>query len=66
MSGIGDELSGWAVRFIHPGFAFMKIGCFLLLQGSMVWLMVLVTRALLMSAPSAYTQSGVPPVRPVT
>jgi hypothetical protein len=65
-SGIGDELSGWGVRFVHPGFAFMKIGCFLLLQGSIVWLMVLVTRALLVDAPSAYTQGGVPPVRPVT
>ena len=65
-SGIGDELSGWAVRFLHPGFAYTKIGCFLLLQSSIVWLMVLVTRALLVGAPSAYTQGGGPPVRPVT
>jgi len=65
-SGMGDELSGWAVRFLHPDFAYLKIACFLLLQGSIFCLMVLVTRALLTSAPSAYTQSGAPPVRPVT
>ena len=54
-AGIGDELSGWAVRFLHPGFAFMKVGLFVLLQGVVLWLMVLVARALLFEAPSAYT-----------
>lgn len=65
-AGLGDELSGWAVRFLHPGFAIAKIGCFVLLQGAIGWLMVLVARALIVDAPSAYTQGGVPPVRPVT
>lgn len=65
-SGIGGELSGWGVRFLHPGFAYLKILCFLLLQGSILALMFLVTRALLSNAPSAYTQDGVRPVRPTT
>src|SRR6185295_299856 len=28
-SGIVGELSGWGVRFVHPGFAYLKIACFL-------------------------------------
>ena len=54
-SGILSELSGWGVRFVHPGFAYVKIGSFLTLQGVMLWLMLLVGRALLVDAPSAYT-----------
>lgn len=65
-SGILGELSGWGVRFVHPGFAYLKIACFLLLEGSILWLVIAVGRALLMRAPSAYTQGQGPPVRPVT
>ena len=65
-SGLGGELSGWAVRFVHPDFAYVKIACFILLQGSILCLMVLVARALFVTAPSAYSQSGAPPIRPVT
>ena len=65
-SGIVGELSGWGVRFVHPGFAYLKIACFLLLQGSILWLVIAVGRALLMRSPSAYTQGQGAPVRPVT
>ena len=34
-----DEGSGWAVRFVHPWFAWTKVGGFLLLQGSLAVLM---------------------------
>lgn len=57
VSGIGDELSGWAVRFVHPGFAFAKIGFFVLLQSVLLALMVVVGRALLFEQPSAYEDS---------
>jgi hypothetical protein len=57
VSGIGDELSGWAVRFLHPGFAYAKVGFFVLLQSVLLVLMVLVARALLFEQPSAYTES---------
>ena len=65
-SGIVGELSGWGVRFVHPGFAYLKIACFLLLQGSILWLVIAVGRALLMRSPSAYTQGQGATVRPVT
>ncbi|MEO8605021.1 MAG: hypothetical protein ABI629_20805 [bacterium] len=64
-SGIVGELSGWGVRFVSPQFAYLKIACFLALEGSILWLMIMVARALLTSAPSAYTQSNAP-ARPVT
>lgn len=57
VAGIGDELAGWAVRFVHPGFAYAKVGMFVLLQSVLLWLMVLVARALLFDMPSAYSAS---------
>jgi hypothetical protein len=33
-----DEGAGWAVRYLHPGFAWAKIAGFLLLQGSLATL----------------------------
>lgn len=56
-AGIGDELSGWAVRFVDPGFAYAKMVMFVLLQGVILWLMVLVSKALLLEQPSAYRNS---------
>jgi hypothetical protein len=62
-AGLGGELAGWGVRFVHPLFAYLKIAFFLLLEGSILFLMIVVARALLTSAPSAYAQNGVrPPV----
>lgn len=65
-SGILGELSGWGIRFLHPAFAYLKIACFLLLEGAILWLVIAVGRALLTKAPSAYTQGQGTPVRPVT
>jgi hypothetical protein len=65
VSGIAGELSGWGVRFIHPAFAYLKIGFFLTLEGVILALVIVVARALLFDEPSAYTR-GAPPVRPVT
>lgn len=64
-SAIAGEISGWAVRFVHPGFAYLKVASFLLLQGTLLWLMVCVARALLMRAPSAYAGRATPPTWPV-
>jgi hypothetical protein len=60
VAGIGDELAGWGVRFLHPGFAFAKVGFFVVLQAVLFWLMALVARALVFDQPSAYTQTGPP------
>ena len=53
-AGIVDEISGWGVRFVHPVFAYAKIFSFLSLEGVILWLMILVTRALVAETPSDY------------
>jgi hypothetical protein len=65
VSGITGELAGWGVRFVHPAFAYLKIVSFLTLEGILLWLMILVGRALLVKAPSAYAE-GVQPPKPLT
>jgi hypothetical protein len=54
VSAIADELAGWGVRFVHPAFAYVKVLAFLSLQGVLLWLMILVARALVTEAPSDY------------
>lgn len=39
-SAFGGEASGWLVRFVHPGFAFLKIACFLLFQACLGFLII--------------------------
>ncbi len=63
-SGLLGELSSWGVRFVHPLFAYTKIGCFLLLEGAILWLVIAVAYALVGGAPSAYEQSNAK-VRPL-
>lgn len=53
-SGLGGELSGWGVRFVHPAFAYFKVAFFLTLQSVVLWLMAVVGRALLLEMPSEY------------
>jgi len=53
-AAIGDELCGWGVRFVHPWFAYGKIFFFVGLEAMILWLMVLVTGALITDAPSDY------------
>ncbi len=57
-SGIGGELAGWGVRFVHPAFAYAKVGMFVTLEVVMLGLMLLVAHALITSAPSAYGRRG--------
>lgn len=47
LAAVTDELSGWFVRFIHPGFAYLKVGAFLVLEFSLASLVVLTTLSLL-------------------
>lgn len=44
---VADEAAGWLVRFAHPGFAYFKIGAFLLLELSLAALIVTVSLSLL-------------------
>ncbi|MAE97429.1 MAG: hypothetical protein CL910_22495 [Deltaproteobacteria bacterium] len=41
VSALLEEGASWLVRFAHPGFAYLKIASFLLLQGSLLALMVI-------------------------
>lgn len=47
LSAVGDELSGWLVRFVHPLFAYVKIAAFLMLETSLAALIIAVSAALL-------------------
>jgi hypothetical protein len=64
-SALLDETSGWLVRFVHPGFAYLKIAGFLSLQGSLGALVVLVAWAVWRTPPNAYRggRNGAPPER---
>ncbi len=63
-TALTGELSGWGVRFVHVGFAYLKIGSFLVLEAVILWLMLLVAYALLFGVPNGYTQSDSSPRPP--
>jgi hypothetical protein len=41
-SAIADEIAGWLVRYVHPHFAYFKIGAFLTLEISLAALIIVV------------------------
>ncbi|MCP5060278.1 MAG: hypothetical protein GY937_26560 [bacterium] len=41
VSAFAEEGASWLIRFAHPGFAYLKIASFLLLQASMLALMTI-------------------------
>lgn len=47
LSAIADEAGGWLVRFVHPSFAYFKIGAFLVLETSLLMLLVVVIMSLI-------------------
>ena len=53
-----DEASGWLVRFVHPGFAVVKVASFLLLQGSLGLLIVLSLWAVFAGTSESYAGLG--------
>lgn len=42
VAAVADEAASWLVRFVHPAFAYFKIGAFLLLEFSLLALIVVV------------------------
>jgi hypothetical protein len=52
-----DEGASWLVRFAHPGFAYLKIAGFLLLQGSLATLMLVSLWAVFRGGPNHYTEA---------
>lgn len=62
-----DEASGWLIRFVHPGFAYLKITAFVGLQLSLGIILCVVGYAVWRTPPNAYRNtsqvSGRPPPR---
>jgi hypothetical protein len=53
-SALLDEGSGWLVRFVSPGFAYLKIAGFLALQSSLAVLIVVCLWAVLVGSSATY------------
>lgn len=53
-----DEGAGWLVRFGHPAFAWLKIGGFLLLQGSLALLIVVSAWSVFRGSSESYRRAG--------
>lgn len=47
VSAVANEAAGWLVRFVHPDFAYFKIGSFLTLELTLLVLMIAVGGSLL-------------------
>jgi hypothetical protein len=45
-AALADEAGGWLVRFVHPLFAYFKIGAFVVLELSLAALLIIVITAL--------------------
>jgi hypothetical protein len=55
-SGLADEAAGWLVRFVHPGFAYVKMAAFVLLQATLAATVGIVAWAV-WKAPRTATQA---------
>lgn len=53
-SALLDEGSGWLVRFVSPGFAYLKIAGFLLLEASLAVLIVVSLWAVFVGSSASY------------
>jgi hypothetical protein len=56
-SAIADEAGGWLVRLVHPAFAWVKVGGFLLLQLSLLGLLVALGVGIARPGRNAYADS---------
>jgi hypothetical protein len=58
-SAFADEAAGWLVRFVAPGFAYLKIAAFVALQTTLALMIAAVVWALVTEQPNDY-RSAVP------
>ena len=56
-AGIFDEAAGWLTRFVHPVFAYTKIGAFLLLEAALGFLIIAVLVAVARGLRNAYAET---------
>lgn len=57
LSALLNEGSNWLVRFVHPGFAWLKVACFLLLQASLFGLIIITMIGVLRPARNGYAET---------
>jgi len=57
-SALADEASGWLVRFVSPGFAYLKVAAFLTLEGVLAFMIVAVLWAIFTAQHNAYRSSA--------
>ena len=60
LAGFVDEGAGWLVRFAHPGFAYLKIAGFLLLETSLAVLVAISLWAVFAGSQHNYDGDGEP------
>ncbi len=60
LAGLLNESSSWLVRFVAPGFAWLKVGAFITLQGSLILLLVMLGVFLLRSRNGAQVKPAEP------
>jgi hypothetical protein len=60
LAGFVDEGAGWLVRFAHPGFAYLKIAGFLLLETSLAVLVAVSLWAVFAGSQRHYDGNGEP------
>jgi hypothetical protein len=53
-SALADEAAGWLVRYVHPGFALLKIAAFLVLQATLAIMIAIVAWAVWATPPNDY------------
>lgn len=58
LSALLCEGSSWLVRFVHPGFAWLKVGSFLVLQLSLFGLLVALLVGVLRPGRNAYAETN--------
>jgi hypothetical protein len=58
LSGFLDEGAGWLVRYAHPGFAYLKVAGFLLLETSLAVLVVVSLWAVFVGSQDDYDDDG--------
>ena len=58
LSAVADEAAGWLVRFVHPGFAWFKVGAFRVLELSLLALLVFVSISLVVQRLAQRERTG--------
>jgi hypothetical protein len=58
LAALGDEASGWLVRFVSPGFAYVKVASFLTLETVLAFMVGAVLWAIYTTQPNDYRSSA--------